>query len=268
MLKRLFAVLGCVLLVITCFVVPVGAEQVEVPINSELVGILTNVNTGYTETQFYLRNFDNTSSISLQGGETYYITDTQLNNAVLFGDSFVASSVQPYIPVLTVFGYDWNGNIYNIEVEYETLDGGFYKLLYYDGLEYRYLGDDTNYHTFYIYVGTNTGDYNAGYIDGYNAGYDVGYDAGLSAGDTQGYNRGYSAGLIDGDASGYARGYAQGLEDGDGITWTGLFTSAIEVPVNVLQGILNFEILGVNLWSFFGAIVALCVVLIVVKWVI
>lgn len=262
MLKRLFAVLGCVLLVITCFVVPVSAA---VPVNNQVsdsapialtpIGYFTNSPDGIDVTSnFYFVDVDGLAWEPTPNTIYYYWTGNSLGYFSLY-----ASKEFEYPMIVTVN----SGYGYSFEADYDDVDQKYF--MYESGSGYW---GDAEILVVPIYAGSSGSGYETGYAEGYNDGYGEGYSDGESQGDANGYARGYSVGLAEGDANGYARGYAEGLENGSGITWTGLFTSAIEVPVNVLQGILNFEILGVNLWSFFGAIVALCVVLIVVKWVI
>lgn len=260
MLKRLFAVLGCVLLVITCFVVPVGAETSSFSVGA----FLTN---RYSGDYMYWELWNPGINVligELEPSTTYYIID----GAGGVQTSFISTGTGG-IPDNVEFDYTFDGvgsSRFRIE-----RDGEQYTI--YDVMGEYTLGTNATdgyywYLALYTVSNASSDRYNEGYADGEVVGYENGY----RAGDADGYNRGYALGeqygYNVGQQDGYSTGYNDGLENGSGITWTGLFTSAIEVPVNVLQGILNFEILGVNLWSFFGAIVALCVVLIVVKWVI
>lgn len=260
MLKRLFAVLGCVLLVVTCFVVPVGAETSSFYVDAFLTNFLSG---DYIYWEFYNSGL-NTLLSELQPSTTYYILDSSGGVAT----SFISTGTGE-IPDNVEFDYTFDGvGSSRFRIVRDGLQYTIYDVLG----EYTLGTSATDGYYWYLPLYTSFGASSDRYNEGYADGEAVGYENGYRAGDTDGYDRGYALGeqygYNVGQQDGYSTGYNDGLENGSGITWTGLFTSAIEVPVNVLQGILNFEILGVNLWSFFGAIVALCVVLIVVKWVI
>lgn len=70
------------------------------------------------------------------------------------------------------------------------------------------------------------------------------------------YNAGYSAGIDNanntvriGSAS-YNAGYSNGINDADSYSFTSLVSSVIDAPVKAFRGLLNFEILGVNVSAF------------------
>lgn len=124
-------------------------------------------------------------------------------------------------------------------------------------------------------VGYNNG-YQVGIQDGYNDGYDVGYEEGLVSG--EGYDLGYEQGEIvgfnngydSGYDSGYYTGYNKGFVDGqkDTINEKGfktLFNAIMNAPYNIFKGILNFEFLGVNLFSLFSFIFTSMLILWIVK---
>lgn len=99
----------------------------------------------------------------------------------------------------------------------------------------------------------------------YNVGYDNGYTSGFNEGQSTSYQTGYDAG----DSAGYKRGYFLGKEDGLKIaengTFTALMSAVVDAPVKALTGLLDFEILGQNMLSFFGALLSLSLLLIFIK---
>lgn len=95
----------------------------------------------------------------------------------------------------------------------------------------------------------------------YSAGYDYGYSAGKTAGDSTGYSRGYSAG----DVQGYYRGYTAGVNDSNDYTFVGLISAVIDAPISAFTGLLNFEILGVNLAGFVLGSLSLLIILVCVR---
>lgn len=89
--------------------------------------------------------------------------------------------------------------------------------------------------------------------------YDSGYNAGLDAG----YNNGYEAGLSAGDNQGFNRGYQLGLSQSN--TFTGLLSAVFDVPVRTFFGMLNFDLLGINMANFVMSIFTLCLVIVLLR---
>lgn len=87
--------------------------------------------------------------------------------------------------------------------------------------------------------------------------------------ETDAYNNGYEAGQTDGKQVGYAQGYAAGHTDGvqsaNKYTFTGLLNAVIYAPMKALTGLLNFEILGVNMLSVFTGLLTVALILGVVR---
>ena len=75
------------------------------------------------------------------------------------------------------------------------------------------------------------------------------------------YNIGYSDGKLDG----YQFGYDDGVADGNQYTFTSLITSVVDVPVKTFLGLFDFDLLGVNMASFFLSLLTLAAILAVVK---
>lgn len=131
------------------------------------------------------------------------------------------------------------------------------------------------------------------YVAGYNSAssgyYDTGYKNGYSAGNTDGYNSGFTAG----DAKGYQR----GLNDSNNYTFLSLFGAIFDAPIQALfggtqrlpagtkitdssgqtitlttdtivnrGGMLNFDLMGVNLSGFVLALFSLSIIIIVIKF--
>ena len=124
-------------------------------------------------------------------------------------------------------------------------------------------------------VGYNNG-YSEGQTVGYNNGYQVGYDEGLlsNEGYQQGYdegydighNRGYDQGLSVGLVQGYDNGFIDGQKDTvNEKGFKTLFNAIMNAPYNIFKGILNFEFLGVNLFSLFSFIFTTMLILWIVK---
>lgn len=91
--------------------------------------------------------------------------------------------------------------------------------------------------------------------------YQNGYQAGLNANQDNIYNDGYQAG----QTNGYNSGYNAGINASNNYTFTSLIGAVIDVPVRAFTSLFNFDLLGVNLASFFGSLLAVAVIITVVK---
>lgn len=101
--------------------------------------------------------------------------------------------------------------------------------------------------------------YNIGYNDGYMVGEDTGYTSGYDAGETAGYNRGKE--------DGYNIGRVDGIMDSNNYSFLGLIGATVDAPITALTGLLNFEILGVNLSSFFFGLFTVTLLIIVIRYI-
>lgn len=90
-----------------------------------------------------------------------------------------------------------------------------------------------------------------------------------SQGYTQGVKDGYSSGLTDGEKVGYDKGYEygenvgfnRGVEAGNEYSFLNLLTAVIDAPIKSFLGLLDFEVLGMDMQRFFLSILsaALCI---------
>lgn len=134
---------------------------------------------------------------------------------------------------------------------------------------------------------------NALYLNGYQSAskdfYNNGYNDGVAAGEKSGYNKGFTAG----DAQGYNR----GVEVGGNYSFLGLFGAIFDAPIQAIfggtttlpagttitdkngntttllssatvkrAGLLNFDIMGVNLSGFVLALFSLSILVVVIKF--
>lgn len=134
---------------------------------------------------------------------------------------------------------------------------------------------------------------NALYLKGYQSAsddfYNKGYNDGVVSGEKSGYNKGFTAG----DAQGYSR----GVEVGGNYSFLGLFGAIFDAPINALfggtttlpagttitdkngntttllssatvhrAGLLNFDLMGVNLSGFVLALFSMSIIIIVIKF--
>ena len=85
----------------------------------------------------------------------------------------------------------------------------------------------------------------------YNSGYDKGinnYKVG-----NNGYNQIFEAGRL------------QGVEDAGNYTFLSLLTSAIDVPINSVLHMLDFDLLGMNMKSFYLSLFTFAIIVFVIK---
>lgn len=117
-----------------------------------------------------------------------------------------------------------------------------------------------------------------GYVDGYVAGYeygvDVGYDYGFEqgygegkmAGYENGYNEGHDKGYAEGEKYGYDNGFGAGQDDMAKTTesFKDMVFAIFDAPVTLIDGMLNFDIFGINLAGLVKTVITLAVVALIV----
>lgn len=89
----------------------------------------------------------------------------------------------------------------------------------------------------------------------FDLGYQGGYNDGYDAGDGAGYNRGYGVGFNEGQADAASGNY----------TFLALIGSVLDAPISAFRGLLDFDLLGVNMSSFVLAIMSLCVIIVIIR---
>lgn len=129
------------------------------------------------------------------------------------------------------------------------------------------------------------------YTDGFNKGYDKGYDAGqtdyknsilteIDAIYRNGYNDGitasenssgenlqkkYDEGFVAGKTAGYSSGYTAGAASQQNYTFMSLLGAVVDAPIKAFTGLLDFDVLGVNMSSFVLSMLTLSVIVIIIK---
>lgn len=92
----------------------------------------------------------------------------------------------------------------------------------------------------------------------YQSAYDQGFIAGQSDVNTQSfYNHGYNVG--------YDAGHRDGVLENTDYSFLGLIGAVFDAPIQAFSGLLDFNLLGVNLKSFVLAMLSLSVIIIVIK---
>ena len=116
-----------------------------------------------------------------------------------------------------------------------------------------------------------TDGYNSGYREGHMSGYDSGYEEGHIDGSVEGYNAGYSQAEDEFDEilhvrvdeaydNGYTIGYGKGAaaSDKDSSAFSGMVFSLFDAPVQLVGSMLDFNIFGINMFSFVRVILTAC----------
>lgn len=121
--------------------------------------------------------------------------------------------------------------------------------------------DTTDFLLYYYSV--DTGNFDIAYGNGY----DNGYEKGRSDARADTYDKGYREGREFGRQEGYDEGFLAGVNDANEYSFDGLISAVFDVPVRTFFSFFQFEILGVDLSSFFLSLFAIAVFLAVVRFI-
>lgn len=104
-----------------------------------------------------------------------------------------------------------------------------------------------------------------GYNLGYNEGHTVGYDDGVKAGESlhaNDYQNGYGDGYTEGEAVGWQNGEAHGITETQNTVKgvKNVVFAIFDAPVRLIDGMLDFELFGINLSATVKVIITLAVV--------
>ena len=91
------------------------------------------------------------------------------------------------------------------------------------------------------------------------------------ANNLEAFQQGYKQAIKDKEAYGetrYQAGYAEGLQSASSYTFENLILSVIDAPLSTLYGLLNFEILGTNIFSFVIALISIVIIIKIIQIVI
>ena len=144
---------------------------------------------------------------------------------------------------------DGNDNLFRLQfqVYVDTMTDNLYDFLYKDKT------------VFLTPVDQSTADYQAGYDNGYNYGYSLGNNEGRKLGYTLGYDTGYTAGN--------AIGYEDGVEAANSYTFFGLISAVLDAPLQVFRGLLDFDVLGMNMSGFALSLFSVAMVIAIIRFI-
>lgn len=125
---------------------------------------------------------------------------------------------------------------------------------FYHNLSYYFAPFDFKKSSAFSFVQASPGgDYDRGYQEGYFDGFDTGQNIANST--------------VNKSSASYAAGYNNGVADSGNYTFFGLISAVLEVPVRTIISLFDFDILGVNIWSFVASLLAIATVLAIVRFV-
>lgn len=281
-MKKFLSILGVVLIIVVCFILPVSASSSIVTI-PEFDPIYINSNPSY---------LDCFSDLNYDLGDNFY-----WSRSVFTDFDYAPCTLYPMF-------LDVDGNL--LDISSVTLQ------VYSEGEIEDTLTSNSNYITFdpYDYRASRsfrlvTTGYNAtfccailipysttpeieslvstyqssflsllSYSRGYDAGsssssYWSGFNAGVNSGFSDGFSEGESAGYSSGYSSGYSVGYSDGAASVDPVGDLSAYRSAVwytvSAPFQAISNFLNFEILGINLKALFAFILTAIIVVFVIK---
>lgn len=90
--------------------------------------------------------------------------------------------------------------------------------------------------------------------------YNLGYSAGESAGTSSGYNSGFSSGESSGYNNGYSVGFSAGVDSANTYSFMGLLSAVFNAPISAVTGLLDFDVLGFHMSTFFFSLLTLAIV--------
>lgn len=153
----------------------------------------------------------------------------------------VSSNLRTYI-----IYYDVNDNYINFSIELHQNNGTF------SDIPFSFMYSDRTYFISDIEL-TDNQLYQSGYGQGNTDGYDRGYTQGTSDGYTNGYNAGYGAGTN------------HGIETASDYSFLSLIGAVVDAPIKAFTGLFNFNILGVNLSSFFFGLFTIALTIAIIR---
>lgn len=181
--------------------------------------------------EFTLVDTNNNSYQYYYNKQTEYIFDTD-NNLI---DTVVTEIIEPL--------FDINGNYVTGPVPAGVLIKNL-----------NFYFRDSYVNKVDLFLHQNSADYE----NGYTVGYEQGFNNGVGSVDTSNiydtaYNQGFNVGK--------QIGKSEGIASANDYSFISLFGALFDVPVKTLTGLLNFDLLGFNLFNFFTSLLTLSLVI-------
>lgn len=80
-------------------------------------------------------------------------------------------------------------------------------------------------------------------------------------------NSNYEEGKKVGYNNGYNKGFNDGVANANNYSFEGLLSAVFDVPIRTFTSLFDFDLLGVNLASFFFSLLTACVIIAVIRWI-
>lgn len=243
---------------------------------------MTGINRG-GDYYFIEDRFGNTPLIYEYTGEVYQkqVVDT-LGNIVYSANYstnfFVFRGGSGFFYGNVYIAPNWDGNVSRIESLflngsttsyscptfklYDTNGFNCATIIFYTGV----VSPDSYFlQSFYNSTYYTSGALDLSYTSGYNAGVAYGNENGFNKGFNDGRAVGYESGYNEGVQSSYQVGFNAGVLSANNYSFLGLMSAVVDAPVQALTGLLNFNILGFNMLSFFTGLLTLSLILWIVS---
>lgn len=231
-----------------------------------------------TPTFRYIQSYDKVFNYFLF---SVFHLKTKTTDYVTYNDSFSISRGVPYLCLVNnendflryyeycIFASDnFNANVAGVIIslsdtcDYYTSSSTDYKFL-----NFKYFTLDNEYIVYsfkvpvnYIY-GTRTYYFSSNYDLTESQQYNQGYQQGLADNQQNIYNNGYNAGKI----IGYNDGKSDGIASANNYSFIGLIGAVFDAPLQTFKGLLNFNVLGVNLLDFAMAMITIGLVVYIIR---
>lgn len=159
--------------------------------------------------------------------------------------------------------YDYNGRYFQLRFP-SNINTSTAWLNYWSN---RYISDLSSLLTM-CYVPTTVFYYPRDLVDNdyYQLGYDEGEKAGYEKGKDEYYQIGVDAGVEAGRILGFNEAYDKALLEVGNFTFTGLISSVFDVPIKAFRGLLDFNVLGVDMAQFVLSLFSLSLIIVVIRF--
>lgn len=250
-------------------------SDIEIGFDCEILNIKNNYDEQlnvimefrYIGTIYFNSAYDKNISINNQYGSVYYYLDSEL----LYQNGFSNAYGFAFSNFELTIDCDFQNNI-SVDFGAESFNVAFNSEYFadyiYDKVDVS-IEVSSNNMSYYIdegegtiftrFLGSQMG-YQLSSYSNFNDGYNYGYEEG----DKDGYKRG----LEDGKKIGYGEGLQAGYEvDETAFTiFNGILTIGM-IPINFFLSIFNFNILGIDMSAFVSALLSVCIVVIIFRFI-
>lgn len=244
--------------------VPTFSKIFENPFVDYYNGLIINPNLIATNSEFYNLSNDYiyTINITLQNPIIYN------HDKLSFG--FVNNEYVHYPTIINYYLTDKDNNVYDgtyiVTPVYEN-ENQEDLLTYKISDNYPLNADGKEITTIGFVVSGEFLKYNGVYIFQNGFEFQNGYQLGFTDGTTSEIvNNAYNEGYTEGNRVGYQQGLSNGLANSNDYTFFGLIGAVIDAPIQYISSLLNFNVLGFNMLTFFTSLLTVCLIVWLIKF--